>query len=348
MKSGKYILQYGSLAGWPFNIAEALREQGVPSQNVIHWYKDVADLKRKLPYDRALNEPTDNIVSKFISIPKFIHEISKDCSLVHYHGTNVFFRELHSIFEGPFLNQAGVPMLMSFGGGDARILKMANDMNPHFYRKNDIFHDFFIKMRHKAWSKNIKYCATNPEMAFYAEPYFEKVFSFRQPVNLDNIKLRYPSKDNTCPLLLHIPTESQVKGTDSIIEAVRNLKERGLNFSFRTVRGLSQAEVYEEMEKCDVYIDELKCGDIGVTAVEAMAAGKPTVSWILPAVLERYPSDFPIVTANPDTIENVLASLIDSAETRNLIGKRSRSYVEKHHDIKIVVEDLMKIYDEIS
>jgi hypothetical protein len=40
----KYVLQYGSLAGWPYQIASELRNQGVPSQNVIHWYKDVVDL----------------------------------------------------------------------------------------------------------------------------------------------------------------------------------------------------------------------------------------------------------------------------------------------------------------
>ena len=67
---------------------------------------------------------------------------------MYYHGTNVFFRDLHHIFEGSFLNRAGVPILMSFGGVDARSLQMANEMNPHFYRKNDIVHEFFIKMSH--------------------------------------------------------------------------------------------------------------------------------------------------------------------------------------------------------
>jgi glycosyltransferase involved in cell wall biosynthesis len=102
------------------------------------------------------------------------------------------------------------------------------------------------------------------------------------------------------------------------------------------------------MEQCYVYIDELKCGDIGVTAAEDMASGKPTISWILPAVLERYPADFPIVLSNPDTIEQVLEWLIETAESRHQIEKSSRAYVERYHDIKLVVQDLKNSYNEIS
>jgi glycosyltransferase involved in cell wall biosynthesis len=348
MNEKKYILQYGSLAGWPFKIAQAMRNHGVNSQNVVHWDKDVADLKRELSFDRALCDKNDSFFKKSIAMPKFIHEVVKDCSLVHYHSSNIFFRELHWLYEGPVLKRAGIPMLLSFGGSDARPLAAANALNPYFYKENNRIQDAIVAARYKSWSKNIKFCATDPEFRKYAAPHFEKVFSFRQPVDLEKIKLNIPSAKNNRPLLLHIPTDPKVKGTEEIIAAVDTLKAKGMEFDFRLKRRLTQSQMYEEIANCDVYIDELKCGSHGVTAVETMAAGKPTVTYIRPDLLEYFPESLPLVNANPDTIANVLEKLIANSELRKNIGQASRLYVETYHDVNIVVKDLLKIYDEIS
>lgn len=344
----KYILQYGSLAGWPFKIAKSLRNQGVDSQNIVPWYKDVHDLKRELPYDRALCRQDDSILKKARSLIQFIHEASENCSLIHYHSSNIFFREFHWLYEGPILTRARVPMLLSFGGGDARPLAIANALNPYFYRDNNRIQDLVIAARYKSWSKNIKFCATEPEMAGYAAPHFDHVFSFRQPVDLSLIELKVPSIEVKRPVILHIPTEPKVKGTEEILAAVEALKIKGMEFEFRLKRGLTQSQMYKEIVDCDVYIDELKCGSHGVTAVETMAAGKPTVTYIRADLVELFPESLPIVNANPDTIENVLELLIANPELRNSIGRASRDYVEKYHDVDIVVGDLRKIYNQIS
>ncbi|MEY8198214.1 MAG: glycosyltransferase [Colwellia sp.] len=344
----KYILQYGSLAGWPHKVAEALRKKGVNSKNYIFYDKDVADLSRNLPYDAAVCQANDNFFKKTLAIPKFIDQISKECSLVHYHSSNVFFRELHWLYEGPKLKKAEIPMLLSFGGGDARIVKRANELNPYFYRENNVIKDFVIKMRYRSWKQNIPYCATDPEMVEYAAPHFDEVFTFRQPVNLEQIECNYPNLDVKIPIILHIPTEPWVKGTENIEKAVENLKAKGLKFEFRKLRQLTQLQVYDEISKCDVYVDELRCGSHGVTAVESMAAGKPTITYIRDDLVDKYPSDLPLVNANIDTIQAVLAELIDSAKLRNEIGIKSRLYVEKYHDSEIVAQDLIEIYSKIS
>ena len=281
-------------------------------------------------------------------MPKFIHEAARDCSLVHYHSSNIFFRELHWLYEGPILKKAGIPMLMSFGGGDARPLAMANALNPYFYKENNKVQDLIITARYKSWSKNIKFCATEPEMAKYAAPHFEKVFTFRQPVDLKKIVSVIPSAENTCPVVLHIPTEPWVKGTEEIINAVKALKDKGMVFEFRLKRLLTQEQMYKEIIDCDVYIDELKCGSHGVTSVETMAAGKPTVTYIRPDLIEDFPESLPLVIANPDTIESVLRRLIEDPELRRDIGIASRAYVEKYHDVNVVTDNLLKIYHEIS
>ena len=344
----KYVLQYGSLAGWPHLIAETLRKLGVPSRNVIFYEKDVHDLNRRLSYDEALCRPSDSTLSKALSIPAFIHRVSRECSLVHYHSSNIFFREAHWLYEGPILRRAGIPMVISFGGGDARFLAEANRLNPYFYRPSNWRKDAVIKARYLSWSRNIRFAATDPEMATYAEKYFEKVFVFRQPVNLDVIQAKFPSEENVEPVILHIPTEPLVKGTDSIISAVERLQKKGLKFKFELVRRLTQKEMHKRISDCDIYVDELRCGSHGVTAVEAMAAGKPTITYIRPDLVERYPFDMPLISANPDTIEVTLEELILDPRRRHSIGAASRRYVEKYHDSRLVALELINMYAEIS
>ena len=121
-----------------------------------------------------------------------------------------------------------------------------------------------------------------------------------------------------------------------------------MDFEFRLKRKLTQAEMYNEIVNCDIYIDELKCGSHGVTAAETMAAGKPTVTYIRPDLLEHFPESLPLVNANPDNIETVLESLIVDPELREEIGKKSRIYAETYHDLKVVIADLIEIYSQIS
>jgi len=344
----KYILQYGSLAGWPYKIAKNFREKGVNSKNIIFYDKDVHDLNRKLPYDGSVCLSSDSSYKKFKAIFNFMNRVESECSLIHYHSSNIFFRELHALYEGPKFTKAGIPMLLSFGGGDARFLKQANELNPYFYKPYSRKIDSIIKLRYKSWKQNIRFCATDPELALVAKPYFDKVFTFRQPVNLNEIELRLPEIDKKRPRILHIPTEPKVKGTEEILKAVENLNAKGLEFDFILKRQLTQSEMYKEISNCDVYIDELKCGSHGVTAVETMAAGKPTITYIREDLLEYFPPDLPLVNANPDTIQDVLERLILDSIYRNDIGKKSRAYVEKYHDVSVVTDDLLKIYNEIS
>jgi glycosyltransferase involved in cell wall biosynthesis len=75
-----------------------------------------------------------------------------------------------------------------------------------------------------------------------------------------------------------------------------------------------------------------------------MALGKPVVCYIHDSLLSTYPEGFPIVNANPDTIESVLEELLLSPQKRHDIGIQSREYAEGVHDIKVVAKRLEKIY----
>jgi hypothetical protein len=235
-------------------------------------------------------------------------------------------------------------MVLSLGGGDARIDRQASLANRYYYKEPSFWHDLRIKLRWWSWSRSLTVCATDPEMAMIASDYFEDVQIFRQPVEMHRFAFNPPSPAKEVPLLLHVPTNPHIKGTEAIVQGIENLKKKGMRFDFRLVRQLTQDQFFELLNSCDIYIDELRCGAHGMTAVEAMAMGKPTISYIRENLLDRYPPDLPLVNANPDTIEQTLERLILDAQLRYRIGVASRAYVEHYHDADVVLEVLAKIY----
>lgn len=341
---GKRILHFGSLAGWPYTMAHVSRKLGIASENWVHFNSDVQDLSRELPFDSAIYNKEDGFIKKTSKRLKFIKDCPNNFCLIHYHGGNLFRADSHFIFEGPYFKRNEVPMVLSLGGSECRLRAFSNKMNKYYYKNPDFWDDIRIKMRWLSWRKNISVCATDPELAVIAEQYFENVTTFLQPINLSNFPVKIPDINNDKPLLLHVPTDPEVKGTELIIKVVENLQRKGLKFEFKMVRQLTQMEFYKLLATCDVYIDELRCGSHGVTAVESMAMGKPTISYIREDLISRYPEGLPLVNANPDTIESVLEQLILDARARSDIGTASRLYAEKHHDAIKIIQKMAPVY----
>ncbi|MCY1561580.1 hypothetical protein D9M68_988560 [compost metagenome] len=79
-----------------------------------------------------------------------------------------------------------------------------------------------------------------------------------------------------------------------------------------------------------------------------MAAGKATVTFIRPDLIDQYPPELPIVNANPDTIYDALKKLITEPDFRLERSLAGRSYVEKYHDSLVVAREMLEIYKQIG
>lgn len=343
MLGDKKILHFGSLAGWPHTLASVSRKLGINAENVVHAYKDVYDLDRQLSYDRALFKTTDRFPVKVRNTLKFLLNIPEEYGVVHYHSSNLLHREAHFLFEGPYLKRRSVPMVLSLGGGDARFISEAQRKNPYFFKKKDAFSDRRISLRWRSWSQHISLCVTDPELMQIAKRYFDDVAYFPQPVDLDRFEYSPPRREK-CPVLLHVPTEPLVKGTEHIVAAVERLKKKGLEFEFKLMRQLTQKEFYRQLADCDAYIDDLNVGAYGVTAVEAMAMGKPVVTFIREDLVGEYPAGMPLANANPSNIEATIERLVLDSTMRARVGSESRAYAVKYHDADQIVKDLAVHY----
>ena len=98
------------------------------------------------------------------------------------------------------------------------------------------------------------------------------------------------------------------------------------------------------IQGADAVVDQLVLGWYAMFAIEGMACGKPVVCHIRPQYRDLYVAEglledceLPLINSSIFTIKETLRNL--SSLTRrelNDIGRRSRSFVEKHHSLDAV------------
>lgn len=348
------IYQIGNMGGYPFTIAEKFRKNGIEAINIVLEDGDEAGVtdksgkkvlsRRNLKYDLALNNKKDSKFLKLFNRIKLVYDIIKNGKIVHYHSGTIlpFFIDtyLFKIFK--------IPMFVSWGGGDARIIEMAISDNPYFYRFEETIKDNKIKSKFKILAKNNVMVATDPEMEVYCKNYFKNIYRFRVPINTNNIEKFKKSQQNLIPMILHIATHPIPRGSIHVENAVQRLKVKGYQFEYKFLTNLTQEEVYKEISKCDIFVDELRTGSHGVVALEACILEKPVLTYIKKSITNQFPRELPFVNTNPDTIYDNLKYLLLNPEKRVEIGKKSREYVEKYHDKNVVVDDMIKLYREVG
>jgi len=152
-----------------------------------------------------------------------------------------------------------------------------------------------------------------------------------------------PPSDRARPLVVHAPSNREKKGTRYVVEACAQLP-----VELDIVEGVPHEEARERYARADIVVDQLNAGWHGVFALEAMALGKPVVTYLKPDVVERsaegYGVRIPIVPATKETLVDALRPLVESAPRRREIGAASRAYVEQVHDVDGVADRLIAIY----
>jgi glycosyltransferase involved in cell wall biosynthesis len=152
-----------------------------------------------------------------------------------------------------------------------------------------------------------------------------------------------PPSDRDRPLIVHAPSSRRRKGTEHVIAAVE-----GLDADLELVEGLHHDEAFERYRAADVVVDQLNAGWYGLFAIEAMALGKPVVTFLHDEAVRRTEEAFgtrvPIVSATAETLREALRPLVADAGRRREVGGASRAYVERVHDLNRITDDLLALY----
>jgi len=152
-----------------------------------------------------------------------------------------------------------------------------------------------------------------------------------------------PPSDRARPLIVHAPSSRRRKGSEHVIAAVE-----GLDADLELVEGLHHDEAFERYQAADIVVDQLNAGWYGVFAIEAMALGKPVVTYLHDEAVRRTEEAFgtrvPIVSATAETLREALRPLVADAGRRRELGAASRAYVERVHDLEQVTDRLLALY----
>jgi glycosyltransferase involved in cell wall biosynthesis len=152
-----------------------------------------------------------------------------------------------------------------------------------------------------------------------------------------------PPGERERPVVVHAPSSRAKKGTEHVIAACEQL---GVELDL--VEGLDHREAFERYRNADLVVDQLNAGWYGVFAIEAMALGKPVVTFLHEEAVRRteeaFGIDVPLVRATKETLAEVLRPLVASPDERRRIGAASRAYVERVHDIERIADRLLDLY----
>lgn len=156
-----------------------------------------------------------------------------------------------------------------------------------------------------------------------------------------------PPSDRERPVVLHAPSDRARKGTEHVIAACAQLP-----VELEIVEGLPHDQARERYRRADIVVDQLNAGWHGVFAIEAMALGKPVVTFLHDEAVRRTEEAFglevPIVNASKDTLVDALRPLVASVDERIRVGASSRAYVEEVHEVERMTDRLLALYAELS
>jgi hypothetical protein len=158
------------------------------------------------------------------------------------------------------------------------------------------------------------------------------------PVHLR--EFRRPGTNSEVPLLLHAPSNRDIKGTSEILAAVERLHREGFRFEFRLVERMANKSVLELLCRSDIVVDDLYADTVGTLALEAMAAGNAVLVHYLPDYT-KVPPYCPALNVSRTSLVSSLASLIGDRELMEDLGCRGRAYVERHHDHVRVAKEIV-------
>lgn len=174
--------------------------------------------------------------------------------------------------------------------------------------------------------------------AGYAQLQTRPYMRLNIPMDLSMFRFHYP--DREVPLVLHVPSNPAVKGTDRVLAAVEQLISEGVQFEFKLIKNTPNAQVREMLAESDIVVDELYADTVGVLSTEAMATGNVTLVRYAPD-LGLVPSDCPAVNTNINTLVDKLREVIQNRELRRKLAYEGRAFVEAHHDHVQVVKEII-------
>lgn len=241
------------------------------------------------------------------------------------------------------LKAKGKKIVVLFAGDDIRYRIAAN-------QEADIFKLQKYEIRQidiEILEKNIRYLRIAEKYAdlIYSVPNQSQLalrpyYHFKVPINLDFFKNNPTQRER--PLVIHAPSESNVKGTKYVIQAIKDLQERNIPFNFKLLENIPFNKIIEEYYNADILIGQLIIPGGGKQERECLASGCVVLSNMSYNYPQNISTDCPIIDVNPNNIAAELERIIMDHPRRLSLALKGRPWVEKHHDTSKFCKEILE------
>ena len=161
------------------------------------------------------------------------------------------------------------------------------------------------------------------------------------PFDIAEIGPAKPPEDPPTRIGHAVVTRSS-KGSDAILAAIAEVaKDRDIEPVL--IERLPHKEALELKSTCHIFIDQLGELGYGLSGLESLAMGVPTVVELLPDH-EEFIGEHPFITANSDTLAGVLRELIKDEPRRRELAQIGPQWVAEFHSPARTVDIIHERY----
>jgi glycosyltransferase involved in cell wall biosynthesis len=169
--------------------------------------------------------------------------------------------------------------------------------------------------------------------------------------------------DSVAPTIVVFARLTEVKGADTILEAVRMIRseradasivafggsapyvDRARDLGVQFVSPADRPEIAHVLGSASVVIGQQRIGSLGLSELEAMSCGRPVIAR---TDIDRYPTAPPVLDAHDaDAVASICMTLLDDPARRHELGRAARDYVVANHGPGPVAERLAGLYDTL-
>jgi glycosyltransferase involved in cell wall biosynthesis len=338
-------LNIGGIGGY---ISKYLRSKGYSSEFIV-WY----DFTMRYNHDHNLHIDSNNIVLKILKIFTNFLKVSAKYDIFHFYGGKTL---LPYGLDLPILKMIGKKTIMTYCGTESRLISyVESKRNPYFYllkigHNHEKYDDRKVRMIkwHGFWCDKIIAIRDSYKNAIFVvnkNKVLDQPWIHNLGFNTDNLTKNI--KTNKIPIIIHSPSNPEIKGTKYIEKAINNMREKGLKFEYKRLEKIPNDIAQNIYKKSDIIIDQLLIGSFGTLAIEGMGYGKPVVCYIMDDIKDNYCPDCPIFNANINNIEERLTTLVKDSNLRIELGKKGVEFVKKYLDNATILKAMEKIYEEL-